>query len=147
MQSWIYRFANVVGPGLTHGVIYDFIRKLRANPAELEILGDGSQQKPYLHVDDCIEGILFGLEHSNDQVNIFNLGNTSSTCVTTIADMVVQMMGLTDVRYNYTGGSRGWPGDVPQVRYDTAKMRQLGWEPCLDSDEAVRKTIQTEIAV
>ena len=145
MQAWIYRYANVVGEGLSHGVIFDFINKLKRNPEELEILGDGKQQKPYIYVDDCIDGILFGLRNSHDQVNVFNLGTSSSTSVSAIADMVVKAMGLPDVKFSYTGGSRGWPGDVPQVRYDTTRMKKLGWEPRFSSGEAVRKTIQAEL--
>jgi UDP-glucose 4-epimerase len=146
MQAWIFRFANVVGEGLSHGVIFDFINKLKKNPSELEILGDGRQQKPYLYVGDCIEGILFGLSHSNEHVNIFNLGTGSSTSVSAIADMVVQAMGLANVKFSYTGGTRGWRGDVPQVRYDTTRMKALGWEPRFSSDEAVRKTIRAELS-
>ena len=142
MQSCIFRFANVVGARSGHGVIFDFINKLKRNPRELEILGDGAQQKPYIYVDDCIEGILFGLEHSCEQVNILNLGTNSSTNVTAIADMVVEAMGLTDVKFNYTGGSRGWRGDVTQVRYDNTRMKDLGWEAGLSSGEAVRQSIK-----
>jgi UDP-glucose 4-epimerase len=146
MQTWIFRFANVVGEGLSHGVIFDFINKLKKNPSELEILGDGRQQKPYLYVGDCIEGILFGLSHSHEHVNIFNLGTGSSTSVSAIADMVIQAMGLANVKFSYTGGTRGWRGDVPQVRYDTTRMKALGWEPRFSSDEAVRKTIRAELS-
>jgi UDP-glucose 4-epimerase len=141
MQGWIFRLANVIGAGSSHGVIFDFINKLRRNPEELEILGDGSQQKPYLHVDDCIDGMLFGLEHSKQQLNVFNLGTDSSTNVTAIARMVVKAMGLSGVTFSYTGGDRGWPGDVPQVRFDITKMRGLGWKPQYSSDRALSKAI------
>lgn len=142
MQAWIFRFANVVGARATHGVIFDFINKLRRNAKELEILGDGSQEKPYLHVDDCVDGFLYGFQHSNDQINVFNLGTPSSTEVSTIAQILVEEMGLQGVRFKYTGGDRGWPGDVPQVRYDTSKMERLGWKPRYTSDEAVRRGIR-----
>jgi UDP-glucose 4-epimerase len=141
MQAWIYRFANIVGHRATHGVIFDFINKLKWNPNELEILGDGTQEKPYLLVTDCVDGILFGLEHSNERVNTFNLGCSSSTSVDKIAKMVVAEMRLTNVRFRYTGGNRGWPGDVPQVRFDTSKMERLGWRPKYTSDEAVHQAI------
>lgn len=141
-QTWIYRFANVVGIRGTHGVIVDFIAKLQKNPKELEILGDGKQQKPYLHVSDIVDGILFGFEKSNDQVNLFNLGVDSNTTVTHIAEMVVEEMGLSKVKFNYTGGSRGWAGDVPRFQLDTSKMRGLGWNARYTSDEAVRKAIR-----
>ncbi len=141
-QAWIYRFANVVGSRGTHGVIVDFIEKLRKNPKELEILGDGKQQKPYLHVSDIVDGIIFGFEHSNDQINLFNLGCDSNTTVTRIAEMVVEEMGLKDVKFNYTGGKRGWPGDVPRFQLDVSKINKLGWKESNTSDEAVRKAIR-----
>ncbi|HUV45517.1 MAG TPA: NAD-dependent epimerase/dehydratase family protein [Dehalococcoidia bacterium] len=142
MQAWIFRFANVVGSRASHGVIFDFINKLKQNPGELEILGDGTQEKPYLYIDDCIDGILFGWKHSQEQVNIFNLGTDSSTNVTTIASMLVEAMGLSGVKFSYTGGERGWRGDVPQVRFDITKMKKLGWKPGYSSDEAVRQAIK-----
>jgi UDP-glucose 4-epimerase len=142
MQGWIYRFANVIGDRGTHGVIFDFIHKLRKNPHELEVLGDGTQEKPYIHVQECIDGILFGLDHSHDKVNVFNLGCDSSTDVTTIAHMVIDAMGLSDVKIRYTGGDRGWPGDVPQVRFNCNKINSLGWKARHTSDEAVRMTVE-----
>jgi UDP-glucose 4-epimerase len=142
MQAWVFRFANVVGSRTTHGVIFDFINKLKRNPAELEILGDGTQQKPYIHVQDCVDGILYGFQHSDARVNVFNLGNSDVTRVTTIAQMLVESMGLANVKLKYTGGERGWPGDVPQVRLDTSRMEKLGWKPKYNSGEAVRKAIR-----
>lgn len=142
MQAWIFRFANIVGTRTTHGVIFDFINKLRQSPEELEILGDGTQCKPYLYIDDCITGILFGLRRANDRVNVFNLGGITATDVTAIAGMLVEAMGRRGVRFRYTGGDRGWPGDVPQVRFDTTKMEKLGWKPKYTSDEAVRRALR-----
>jgi len=142
MQSWIYRFANIVGPRATHGVIYDFIHKLKANSKELEVLGDGKQRKPYLYVEECVEGMLFGFSNADQRVNLFNLGCESSTEVNSIAEMVCEEMGLDGVKFKYTGGDRGWRGDVPQVRFDIKKMKKLGWEPELTSDEAVLKGIK-----
>ncbi len=142
MQGWIFRFANVIGPRSTHGVVYDFINKLKNNHDELEILGDGTQEKPYLHVTDCVTGILYGFQNADDRVNLFNLGVASSTRVTTIARILVEEMGLPDVTFKFTGGKRGWPGDVPQVRYDTSKMEKLGWKPETTSDETVRRGIK-----
>ncbi len=141
MQAWIFRFANVVGLRATHGVIFDFINKLRQNKKELEILGDGTQEKPYIHVEDCVNGILYGFQHSTNQVSVFNLGCSSTTRVSIIAQMLVAEMGLQNVRFRYTGGERGWPGDVPQVRFDATKMERLGWKPKYSSDEAVRQAI------
>jgi len=130
-QAWIYRFANVVGSRGTHGVIIDFIEKLRKNPKELEILGDGKQQKPYLHVSDCVNGIVFGFEHSQESLNLFNLSCDTDTTVTRIAEMVVEEMG-----------SRGWKGDVPRFQLDAKKINTLGWKARYTSDDAVRKAIQ-----
>jgi len=142
MQAWIIRFANVVGARATHGVILDFINKLKGSPGELEILGDGTQQKPYIHVQDCVEGILYGVQHSSGQVNVFNLAAPSATNVTTIGRVLIEEMRLADVKFKYTGGARGWPGDVPQVRLDPSRMEKLGWKPRYTSDEAVRRAIR-----
>ena len=146
MQAWIFRFANVVGSRASHGVIFDFISKLKQSPKELEILGDGAQEKPYLYVDDCVNGILFGLDHSQEQVNVLNLGTDASTNVTAIANMVVEAMGLSRVKFKYTGGNRGWKGDVPQVRFDMAKMKNSGWKARYNSDEAVRQAIKDTLS-
>lgn len=142
MQAWLFRFANVVGARATHGVIFDFINKLKQSSRELEILGDGTQEKPYIYVEDCVDGILYGFQNSNGQVNVFNLGSSSSTRVNTIARMLIEEMGLAEVKFKYTGGNRGWPGDVPQVRFDTLRMEKLGWKPKYTSDEAVRQAIR-----
>jgi UDP-glucose 4-epimerase len=142
LQGWIFRFANVVGERGTHGVIVDFINKLRKNPNELEILGDGKQKKPYLYIKDCIDGIIFGFEHANDPINIFNLGCTSSTEVTRIGELTIEEMDLKNVIFKYTGGKRGWKGDIPQFQFDVEKMGELGWKAKYTSDEAVRKAIR-----
>jgi UDP-glucose 4-epimerase len=142
MQCWIYRFANVVGIRGTHGVIVDFINKLRNNPNELEILGDGKQCKPYLYVTECVDGMLFGFNRANEQINVFNLGVDSTTEVTRIGELVVEEMGLHDVSFRYTGGKRGWKGDVPHFQFDTTKIRSLGWQATLSSDETIRKAIR-----
>jgi UDP-glucose 4-epimerase len=141
-QAWIFRFANVVGSRGTHGVIVDFIDKLKKNPKELEILGDGKQRKPYLHVSDIVDGIIYGFENSKDQLNLFNIGCDSNTTVTRIAELVVEEMGLTDVEFKYTGGDRGWAGDVPRFQLDISKIKKLGWKESYSSDEAVRKAIK-----
>ena len=142
MKTWIYRFANVVGPRMTHGVIFDFVNKLYKDKSELEVLGNGKQQKPYIHVKDCVGGILFGKEASKGQVNVLNLGVESSTIVSDIAKMVISEMGLKDCRIRYTGTERGWPGDVPQFRFDVAKMTRLGWKAKHSSTEAVKIAIR-----
>ena len=142
MQAYIFRFANIIGPRATHGVIYDFIKKLRKNPREMEILGDGTQAKPYLLVEDCLDGIFCALKNSDKQCDIYNLGCHSTTSVKKIAETVVQEMGLPDVRLKYTGGKRGWRGDVPQFQFNVEKMRGLGWTAAHSSDEAVQIAIK-----
>ncbi|DAC72541.1 MAG TPA: UDP-glucose 4-epimerase [Thermoplasmata archaeon] len=141
-QTWIYRFANIVGARGTHGVIVDFIEKLKANPHELEILGDGKQCKPYLYVSDCVDGILFGLAQAPEKINLFNLSCDTTTTVARIAEMVTEEMDLKNVSFKYTGGIRGWKGDVPRFQLDAKKINTLGWKATLASDEAVRKAIR-----
>lgn len=143
IETIIFRFPNVIGSRLTHGVIYDFVKKLKKDPTRLEILGDGKQTKPYLHVSDLISGIVFVLKFDfNKNLNIFNIGVTDETSVTKIADIVCEEMGLENVRYIYTGGSSGWKGDVPKFQYDLSKIHSLGWKARYSSDEAVRKTLK-----
>lgn len=146
MQAWVFRFANIVGARSQHGVVYDFINKLKHHDSEMEILGNGTQAKPYLHVKDCVDGILFGWEHANEQVNLLNLGCRSSTSVADIAEMVARALQLQGVKTTCTGEERGWRGDVPQVRYDVSRMERLGWRPKLESSEAVWKAIGEMLA-
>src|SRR5712691_3735542 len=138
VQAWIYRFANICGRHGTHGAIVDFIRKLQSNPRRLDVLGDGNQAKPYLHVRECVDGMLFGWQHSGDQLNYFNLGCQGSTSASRIAQMVLEAMELTAAKIVYSGGERGWVGDVPQVRLDCIKLALLGWTANLSSDDAVK---------
>jgi len=141
MQGWIFRFANVVGERGTHGVIVDFINKLERNPKELEILGDGKQKKP-LYVKECVDGMLFGFKHAKEQINIFNLGCETATEVTRIGELIVKEMGLKDVSFKYTGGKRGWKGDVPKFQFDIKKISNLGWKAAYASDEVIRMAIK-----
>jgi UDP-glucose 4-epimerase len=144
-KAVIFRLANIVGPRSQHGVVYDFIQKLRRNPRELEVLGDGTQVKSYLHVSDCIEAMLLGVERSSRQVEIFNVGSEDQVDVGTIAKMVIEEMGLKDVRLNFTGGvdgGRGWRGDVKNMLLDIKKLKSLGWRPKYGSEETVRSAIR-----
>ena len=144
-KAVIFRLANIVGPRSQHGVVYDFIQKLRRNPRELEVLGDGTQVKSYLHVSDCVEAMLLGVERSSRQVEIFNVGSEDQVDVRTIAKMVIEEMGLKDVRLNFTGGvdgGRGWRGDVKNMLLDIKKLKSLGWRPKYGSKEAVRSAIR-----
>lgn len=138
LQAWMFRFGNVIGVRMGHGVIYDFIHKLQKNPIELEILGDGTQNKNYFLVEDCIDGMLCAFQKSNSQFDVFNLGSESTAGVSVIAQIVVEEMGLKNVKFKYTGGRRGWPGDAPVVKFDLKKISQLGWEAKHNSEEAVR---------
>lgn len=142
MKAWIFRFANIVGKNSTHGAVFDFINKLRNDNEKLLILGDGNQAKPYLHVKDCVDGLFFGWKNSNDEINYFNLGCEGATKVDDIAKIVVDEMNLKNVKFEYTGKDRGWPGDVPQVRLDTSKITKLGWKTELSSDQAVRRAVK-----
>lgn len=141
IQVWITRFPNVVGERFTHGVIYDFIHKLQANPNELEVLGNGEQCKPYVYVKDLVEGILYVIDHANEPYNVYMLGSDTRTKVKEIAAMVIEEMGL-QAHVRYTGGDRGWVGDVPEFRYDLTKVNILGWVAPHNSNESVRLAIQ-----
>ncbi len=141
IRAWITRFPNVVGERATHGVIFDFINKLRNNPAELEVLGNGEQYKPYLYVKDLVDAILFVYDKADAKLNLYNLGVESRTRVRDIARMVIEEMGL-GAKIRYTGGDRGWVGDVPEFNYDLSKIHALGWRAAVNSDEAVRKSIR-----
>lgn len=142
MRCWIFRFGNIVGPNPTHGVIHDFVLRLRENPHELVVLGDGTQSKPYVYVDDCLDGMEFGYRNAHDATNYYNLAVEDQTSVTEIAEWTIEAMGLRRVNMKYTGGPRGWKGDVPQVKLDTRRMRFLGWRPKLSSKESVKRTIK-----
>lgn len=133
-----FRFANVVGARMGHGVIFDFIKKLRNNPKELEILGDGKQEKPFFLVEDCISGMICVFKNSRIQYDVFNLGTETFTTVTRIGEIVSEEMGLTNVKFKYTGGRRGWPGDAPVIHFNIDKAKKLGWQASYSSDEAVR---------
>ncbi|WP_022776086.1 NAD-dependent epimerase/dehydratase family protein [Butyrivibrio sp. AE2015] len=146
MSVVIFRFPNVIGPRLTHGAVFDFIRKLRKNPAELEILGDGTQCKPYIYVLDLVEVIMKLTKEFKGGEEVYNISVTSEgTTVTHIAEIVVEELGLKDVTFNYTGGDRGWKGDVPRFSYDISKVLSTGWKPKHTSDEAVRQTVKDAI--
>jgi len=142
IQVWIIRFPNVVGERATHGVIYDFIKKLKNNPKELEILGDGSQKKPYLYVKDLIEAMFFIYQKTKERLNCYNVGVEDQTAVNEIAKIVCEEMGLKNVKLKYTGGNIGWKGDVPQFKYNLNKIHQLGWKAKYSSIEAVRIAVR-----
>lgn len=147
MKSWIFRFANIVGERSTHGIIVDFINKLKVNPKTLEILGDGKQRKSYLHVSDCVDAILFAVEKSNEMANIFNIGSGDTITSKEIGEMVVEEMGLENVKFTYTGGERGWKGDVPRMLLSIEKLQKLGWKPEHNSRSSVTRAARSTIGM
>lgn len=146
MQSWIFRFVNILGSANNHGVVGDFIRKLKKNPRELEILGDGKQRKSCLHISDCLSGIETAVRKAGGKVNILNIGNGDYINVDAMADEICAAMGLSGVKYSHTGGIRGWTGDMPFVFLDNKKLRALGWKPSMDSRKALRAAAEEMLA-
>ena len=141
LKAWIYRFGNVVGPRGTHGAALDFLKKLAKTPDELEVLGDGTQAKPYVFVTDCVDAIFFGLERANERLNVHNIAPPDFTSVRRIAELCVAASPHPNARIRYTGGDRGWPGDVPKSRLDPEKLAALGWRTRRSSDEAVKAAV------
>jgi UDP-glucose 4-epimerase len=147
-QCWIFRFANIVGgksrkKGRT--VISDFIAKLRDDPTRLLILGNGKQAKSYLLSSECVDAMLFTVEHAREPLNVYNLGCDDWLTVNRIAEMVVQQMGLNGVRFEYTGTEGGWPGDIPRFRLDVSRLNRLGWKAKHSSEEAVSIAIEATL--
>jgi UDP-glucose 4-epimerase len=138
----IFRFVSWIGERYSHGVIFDFVKKLRRNAQALEILGDGKQRKSYLDVVDGVDGIFHALEHAKERKNVFNLGHDASMNVLDLADIIVDELNLRGVRYITTGGERGWLGDSPFVHLDTTKLKALGWRPRISIEQGIRNTVQ-----
>jgi UDP-glucose 4-epimerase len=138
-----FRFANVVGPRQTHGVGYDFVRRLKKDPTQLRILGDGTQSKSYIHVEDILEAVFLAYERSAARYDVFNVATGDYITVREIADLAAEVCGLPpgSVRHDFTGGDRGWKGDVPVVRFDCAKIQSLGWKCRRNSAEAMRHSM------
>jgi len=143
----VFRFGNVVGPRQTHGVGFDFLRQLLKNPHKLRILGDGTQSKSYIHVRDIIDAVLLAAERSMERFSVYNVA-TDYITVTEIANLAAECAGLhtADVEFEYTGGNRGWKGDVPIVRLNTNRIRSLGWVCSLNSREALRDSMMAMLA-
>lgn len=144
VRGLIFRLANVVGGRSSHGVIVDFVRKLRENPKVLEILGDGTQSKSYLHVEDLVDAIFLGLRRFLDEekaLEVYNVGSLDRVDVRCVAEIVCDEMGLEDLEFRFTGGvdgGRGWRGDVKTMLLSVDKLLSLGWRPRFNSEEAVR---------
>jgi len=144
-RAWIFRFPNVVGSRATHGAIYDFIQKLRRNPNELEVLGDGSQEKPYLHVSELIDAMLNLFQKAQQPLNYFNIAPSGEgTTVRFIAEATVRALSP-KAKIRYTGGSKGWVGDVPKFTYSIEKLKATGWSPKLASNAAVELAIRENV--
>jgi UDP-glucose 4-epimerase len=142
MSAVVLRFPNVVGERATHGVIYDFLRKLDRNPRELEVLGDGQQTKPYLYVADLVDAILVAWSKSSGPLAVYHAAGIGETSVREIAEIVLAATGHADANIRFTGGDRGWPGDVPRFRYDISRLQALGWRPQRHSTDAVRHAVE-----
>jgi UDP-glucose 4-epimerase len=144
IQTWVYRFANIVGANATHGAIYDFVGRLLKQPQKLEVLGNGTQRKSYLHVTDCVNGMLFGFQKSNDLFQCFNLASRGVSNVRFIAERVAEHMAHATNRRPeviFGEGDRGWVGDVPYTFLDGSRLENLGWRADLESDAAVERAV------
>ncbi len=141
IKTWIFRFANVIGQRVTHGILHDFLVKLKKNPNELEILGDGEQEKSYLYDEDCVDAMLYVIERVKERISIFNLGSGDQIKIKKIAQIIVDELGVNPA-FRFTGGPVGWKGDVPKMQLDTGKITRLGWKPKYNSEEAVRISVR-----
>jgi UDP-glucose 4-epimerase len=144
LTACAFRFGNVVGPRQTHGVGFDFVRRLVADPSHLRILGDGSQSKSYIHVFDVVEAVLLANQNSRAVFQPFNVATGDYITVREIADLAVEILGLQrPPDYRFTGGDRGWKGDVPIVRLNTDRIQSLGWTCSMNTKQALRKSIES----
>lgn len=141
IRAIVLRYANIIGPRLTHGVIYDFYQKLKKNLKKLEIFGDGNQEKSYLNVDDAVEATLFAVQKTKKDFDVLNIGSEEQITVKKIARLVVSALGLENVQYKYTGGKIGWPGDVPIMLLSIEKLKSLGWEPRFRVEKSIIHTV------
>jgi UDP-glucose 4-epimerase len=142
MQGLICRFGNVIGERATHGALFDFVNKLERDPLILDVLGNGRQAKPYIEVKDLVQGLLFAAERAPGPYDVYNIAPVGATSVATLAETLLDELGLTDTVLRFGETDAGWPGDVPQSRMDAAKIQRLGWSPRYSSDEAVRVGIR-----
>ncbi len=145
LRAWVFRFANIVGARGTHGVIFDFIHKLKADSNRLEVLGNGRQEKSYMEVIDCARAMVHLTETTSQPVNCFNLGTHDTCNVRRIAEIVVEETGFQEVSIEYTGGDRGWAGDVPKTMLDPSELYSTGFTPRYNSEESIRHTAKTLI--
>ena len=142
LSACAFRFANVVGARQTHGVGFDFLRRLRQDPTHLRILGDGRQSKSYVHVSDVVSAVLLANARVSEGFHVWNVATSDAITVTEIARLAVDALGISPMpHFEYTGGDRGWKGDVPIVRLDSSRIRALGWKPQFNSREAMRQSL------
>ncbi len=144
-KAWVHRFANIVGPRGTHGVIFDFIHKLKNDPTRLEVLGNGLQEKSYMSAEDCVRAMVHLVGNTSEDVNLYNLGTGDTCSVRRIAEIVVEESGLEGVSIEYTGGDRGWAGDVPKTSLDVEYLLSTGFVPEMQSEAAIRHTARALI--
>lgn len=145
LQAWIFRFANIIGERGTHGVIFDFIHKLKADPSRLEVLGNGLQEKSYMEVGDCVDAILHVIENTDANINLYNLGSNDTCSVRNIAAIVIRETGCDGASIEYTGGDRGWAGDIPKAMLAINRLKELGFKVNYDSEDAVAYTARVLI--
>lgn len=145
IKAWIFRFVSILGERYTHGHVFDFVKRLLADPARLDVLGDGRQRKSYLHVQDCIDAMLTAIDRSRERIQVLNLGTAEYCAVNQSIGWIAGRMGLSPA-LRYSGGERGWVGDNPFIFLDTARIRALGWQPRLSIREGVERTVDWLLA-
>jgi UDP-glucose 4-epimerase len=146
IEGVAFRFANVIGPRQTHGIIYDFVRKLLKNPTSLDVMGNGTQSKSYVHVYDVLDAVFLKKSRRQQPFDVYNVGTDQYVTVSEIAELVTEVMGLRDVKINYGSESRGWKGDVPIVRFSSNKIRSLGWNNSWSSVDALRYAAEQSLS-
>jgi UDP-glucose 4-epimerase len=148
LRGRAFRFGNVVGPRQTHGVGFDFVRRLLADPSRLDILGDGRQSKSYIHVDDVVDAVLAAHRNTNGAYDVYNVATGDYITVREIAELAVEVVGRArgSVPFRFSGGDRGWKGDVPVVRLSTSRIRATGWQCRRSSREALSDAMQSMLA-
>jgi UDP-glucose 4-epimerase len=142
MRSFSYRFVSWIGERYTHGIVFDVLKKLQRDPKCLPLFGDGTQKKSYLYVKDGVAGVMLGIEKSAAQKNVFNLGHDYFITVVEVIKIILDELGMNDVKLEFAGGKRGWLGDSPLVHLDTSKIKSLGWQPQTSIEEGIRCTVR-----
>lgn len=141
LSALVFRPANIVGPGQTHGVAFDFVRRLKADPTHLRVLGDGYQTKSYIHISDVLDAVWLAMQNWDKPYEVYNVAAEDYITVREIAHTASMEVSAEDCEIEYTGGDRGWNGDVPRINFDCMKLHNLGWKPKLTSAEAIKDSI------